>query len=337
MADNISAMKKVSFTLLLSLFASLALAQQTAKEKKALNLLKKYDPEGYFIITQTINSPGRYEYGNLEITLGSQSGFDFYIDGESTEEIIESLGTVVHEMTHSYTSRMVYTILQAQQTTPQFGDKYRAIHTRGEDNILVKETETFPSKELLKVIPEELRTYRFDTYINSDMEILATQKSGIYGLLDEFSAYYHDSQTAYNLYDYYMEETERTNADYLAYMSDFNSGFYAYVEFRHYILTYLLYAKENYPLIYSDIVANDSFKKAFLTIEAQYAQLIADYFTRIEEIAETLENQGITVRFEEKYTYIGYSGVGNFMEEYNLLKTEMEKEKYVQMMQTLQQ
>lgn len=327
-------MKKYSLIFLLIQFSIFVFAQKTTSEKKALNLLKKYNPEGYYIINTTSNVPNSYKFGSTSITMGKNYGFAMYIRGNTTADIIKSLNTVVHEMTHDYTSRLVYKIMKEKNMKPD--GRYIVIFIQGKENILIKETETFPSKELVKQIPKNLRTLRFNTYINTDEKILATQQSGIYGLLDEFSAYYHGTKTSYDLYNYYLQETKKTNQDYLNYMQDFNSTFYAYLEFKYYILKYLIYAQKKHPKIYQDIIANKSFKSAFLKIDKLYTKLIQDYFVRNKKIIETLKNKGISVKIGEEFTMIGNSGIGNFMKEYNLLKSELAKNEYQSMMQVLE-
>ncbi|MEL7146428.1 MAG: hypothetical protein AAFO69_08680 [Bacteroidota bacterium] len=326
-----------TIVLLLVFLTNTALAQKSESVEMAMALLKKYSPDGHYVITQATSVPGKYKFGDWTYRLGPQLGVGIYVTGTSNEKIVESLSTAVHEMTHSYTHRLVYQTLQEQNRRPARDAQYMVIHIKGTEKVLVKETETFISRALNNAIPKHLRTMRFDTYINTRKEILGTQKSGIYGLLNEFSAYYHDSQTSYDLYEYYMQETDQRNADYLAYMSGFYSGFYAYVEFKHYILSYLLFAQDNHPDIYEGIMSNQAFKRAFLETERLYAEVIQDYFNRNEQIEVDLRSRGETVRFEEETTWIGNSGVGNFMKEYNLLKTELEREEYVQMMKLLRQ
>ena len=330
-------MKQLLVFLLLLHTSFFSFSQKSEKEVKALRYLKKYSPTGYYIVSKTLNSPGKFKFGTWRYYLGGPPRYGSYINGKTTPRIVSSLGTVVHEMTHVYTSRLPYKILQDNQQEPKPKEKYMVIHLKGDENVLIKQTETFPSRKLTEVIPEQLRTFRFNTYIKTINPILGTQQSGVYGLLDEFSAYYHDCQTSYELYGYYMNETQKSPQDYIDYVSDINSTFYAYAEFKHYILTYLIHAQSQYTSIYQDIMANDPFKKAFLATEVQFAQLIQDHFTRNEEITETLREQGITVRFEGEFMWIGDTGTSSFMEEYNLLMKEMEKPKYLEMMEKLKQ
>lgn len=41
----------------------------------------------------------------------------------------------------------------------------------------------------------------------------------------------------------------------------------AYAEFRYYILTYMLYAKDKHPDVYQGIVNNQEFKNAFKSVD----------------------------------------------------------------------
>ena len=141
-ALTISGMKILfAFTFLLLTFSGHA--QKSESVQKAMALLKKYSPEGYYVITQASNVPGKYKFGRWTYRLGPQMGVGMYIKGKSGEKIVKSLSTAVHEMTHSYTHRLVYQTLQEQDQEPQTKQEYIVIQIKVEENILIKVTETF--------------------------------------------------------------------------------------------------------------------------------------------------------------------------------------------------
>jgi hypothetical protein len=63
----------------------------------------------------------------------------------------------------------------------------------------MKKTKTFPSREIIPSIPENLRTFRFSDYVETTNEIQSTQNEGIYGLLDEFNSYYQGTKASFDL------------------------------------------------------------------------------------------------------------------------------------------
>jgi hypothetical protein len=300
---------------------------------RALEILKKYDPEGYEIITEYEKAPSKYKINEATITLNKAGSFMEYIDGNTEKSILKNVNTAVHESNHGYTSRMAYSILTQQPDIKyKFGDDYYVYFINHQEKILVKLTPTFPSKELEKVIPKNLQTFRFDTYIQGTS---STQQHGIYGLLDEMNAYYIGTKTSFLLYDYFANELKTEGKGWFDYMQEVDGTLYAYMEFKFYILKYLLYAQKQKPQIYQGIMANSEFKKAFLKIDQNFAKLATDYFEVRDKILSDLKEQGHQVELGADFTYIDRSGTGNFMDVYHLLENELSKKEYVAMMEGL--
>ena len=323
--------KKNILLILLALFTIPAKAQNKDVEKEALKLLEQYHPMGYYILSETINAPSSYNFDGQKMFLSDSKKFARYISGKDTDDIVKSLNTVVHEMTHGYNHKLAYKLLKDKGGQPEFKTKYLVIPISEEESILITETETFPSREIAELIPDELKTFRFNTYIKSKNPILGTQQSGVYGLLDEFSAYYHGTYTSFNTFEFYTDKETTTNRDYLDYLSDVNSTRNAYMEFKYYILRYLIFAKMHHREVYNGVISNEQFKEAFLKIDNKFSRLLDDYADRKKEIATLLGSKDISIRFDEEFDWIGNSGVGNFMDEYNVIKTELEKEPFVRM------
>lgn len=115
----------------------------------------------------------------------------------------------------------------------------------------------------------------------------------------------------------------------------------AYAEFRYYILSYLLYAKEHYPQVYNGILQNENFRTAYLTIDSTYAKVIRDFKGNIDEIIRIMSQNGYSARVEGEYEYLwigsGEStrGVSLIGKDYQKLMKEMEKNQYQQVMAEL--
>ncbi|MEL6560454.1 MAG: hypothetical protein AAFQ94_19850 [Bacteroidota bacterium] len=330
----ISIKRSILFVLLFQLVL-IVKAQNKEVEVEALKLLEMYDPMGHYILSETINAPSNYNFDGQKMFLSGSKKFARYIQGKETDDIIQSLNTVVHEMTHGYSHKLTYKILKEMGEQPDFKTQYLAIPISEEESILITQTETFSSKKLAEVIPDALKTFRFKTYIKSKNPILSTQQSGIYGLLNEFSAYYHGTRASYNTFQYYTGKAEITNQDYLDYLSDVNSTRNAYLEFKYYILQYLIYAKKHNRTVYNGVIANERFKDAFRKIDALFSQLQKDYSDRRKEISDLLTEKGIRVHYDDDVDWIGTSGVGSFQDEYNALKTELEKQIYINLLNDL--
>ena len=166
------------------------------------------------------------------------------------------------------------------------------IYVGNGQHIEVPLTDVFPSSEIADSVPESLRTSRFKTYINGDPYMGSIQE-GPYGMLDEFTAY------CWGLHNTIAQKEFRESNDLVK--KGYSNDFVSYAEFRYYILHYMLYAKEHYPEVYSGILNNDSFRKAFSTIDSMFSGS-----------AESQKN----------YYFIG---------EWNALMNEMKKPEYVNM------
>lgn len=276
-----------------------------SKEEQILYFAKRYSPEGYYILSQSKN----------------------FMNWFRTGDFLRNLPTAVHEECHAY-SMLSYLKGGARQSRFYLGDG---------KTVAVKHTDVFKTKEMASTIPQDLRTFRFDTYIGNADDYLAANSLGVYGLLDEFTAYYYGTRTACELYDYYMT-LDQTPDNWFDYISNVSGQYFAHAEFRFYILKYLMYAKQNYPNIYKDIMANKEFKQVFNTIDVKFAQIIDEFFNKKQQIAALLDRIGYEAyerngRFEivkrdGSTTLTRSINTGSYDEQYFRLMEEMEKPEY---------
>ena len=92
-----------------------------------------------------------------------------------------------------------------------------AYYTGEGKHIKVPQTETYLSEEMAVQIPEELRTFRYDTYVGKGA-VVSANKRGIYGLMNEFTAYCWDTITNNSMYEYYLTQ-ELTEENWLNYQA----------------------------------------------------------------------------------------------------------------------
>jgi len=221
-----------------------------SKAEQVLYLVKRFSPESHYILSQSKN----------------------FMRWFQTNDILRNLPTAVHEECHA--NGMTYL---------KGGVIQNKFYLGAGKTVTVKYTNVFKSKEMASTIPENLRTFRYNTYIGGADDYLAANGLGVYGLLDEFAAYYHGTRTAVELFDYCMT-FEQTPDLWFNYISSVSGDYFAYAEFRFYILKYLMYAKQNYPDIYKNIMANKEFKQVFNTIDLNYGQIIFYRFTTIDNL-----------------------------------------------------
>lgn len=328
----------INLVLVFMLVMQVAFAQHRSRAQikaRAWQLLKKYDPNGYQIVTNYYNTPASFRVGKTSVSLGSNIDFVAFLNGTTDADIANDLNTVVHEVCHLYTQRLAYKLLQKTPALYNRNKRYSLFFINEKDSILVVQTKTFPSREIAAIIPEKLRTLRFKNYVYPSQPNQGTQVEGIYGLLDELNAYYQGTKTSMNLYQYYIKETKQAPADWFNFFSEIDATYFAYLEFKLYILKYLIWGRKKHPYIYRGIMANHNFRRAYNTIDQGFGALINDYFKLKEKILMQLKEKGHKVRQTERFTFIDNRGRGNFLQPYNLLKKELTKPVYTQMLKLL--
>lgn len=271
-------------------------------KESLLAFAEKYDKDAYAILS-TVQK--KHKFYNI---------MDYY---EKDDSYTTEFETTVHEMCHVTQDRSSYDYM---------------IYTGDGKWVKMKTHNStyFPSGEMADSIPEKYRTFRFDTYITPDKgENMSSDIEGCFGLLNEFSAYCWGLKASLCMYNYIktLEPTyENANPFITAY---YNRSCYA--EFRFYILSYLLYAKENYPDFYNKIMNNSDFLYAFNKIDAEFRMVINTFACKINEYAEANDNVSISdgeVCFGKG---LGQVRIPVDSEDYDLLMKKMEEPEYVEM------
>jgi hypothetical protein len=112
---------------------------------------------------------------------------------------------------------------------------------------------------------------RLTTYLN---ENTSSNHHGIYGLLDEFSAYYHGFNASLLLYERNEEVFEKFQYEDLKEMV---SNEFAYYEFKLFIAWYLKYLIDCEPNVYSQLVSNKNLRSVYNSIEFAFSQRCKDF------------------------------------------------------------
>lgn len=270
--------------------------------KNVQNLLKKYDPDGAYILQKQM-----------------QAGDDILVWFSGGGRILDSIGTAVHEETHGYS------FFYARN----FGEM--AYFVGNKQTIYVSQTKVYESKKMAASIPKRLRTFRYDTYVAKPSANLSSNVDGAYGFMNEFMAYRAGMNVSVSLFPYLESE----NADWdtwQVYINSCENGRLAYAEFKYYILHYLYYAKKHHPSVYRGIVNNRAFCRAYKKLESSYAKLNKAYIKDLEKLKDILEKPGYTLEISDDGVMLedesGGTGLGRFTEDYKALTKECEKKKY---------
>jgi hypothetical protein len=229
-----------------------------ARKGEAWAAIREYSPEGAFMIG---------EVGKITEEICGHRSEDFVKfvkDGEKDMEYYITVATSIHEMAHDFSSWAMTRV--ARWHEPQNGwvwvtDKSPygsdAFYLPGKGVVYVPRTETFSAQKIAPRVPEELRDSTYRAYITTPH---LSHVTGVYGLLDEFHAYYHDHQA--------MERMLRSE------LRLFVPGDHLrFLKFKYYILEYLDYARKREKAIFKGIMANRDFVETFLDIHDRFEAL----------------------------------------------------------------
>ncbi|MES0492092.1 MAG: hypothetical protein ABUK01_19040 [Leptospirales bacterium] len=300
--------------------------------KKIKTILQEKDKQGYMAIQFVSSFSKKYCKENANMYLQ-------YINNEFYDNLENALQTVVHETYHTYTTTYGL-LLNGKVIAPPEGasgvpgnvvwirSKYPAyaFYFMDSGHHTVRLTRTFAAQELVPQIPKEFRTFRFDPYIDPESSSTSTQEYGVYGLLDEFHAYYHGFITGHNVMDKSSINT-------------FNVHGAPFYEFKFFILKYLIYAQKKHPEIYKEIINNADFKKVFLNLHDKFESLVKPHIAKErKKFLKALENEVSYSIDGVKYLPKDYAKAfeqGSGFKDSYTLKKELEKPVYQKLMQRL--
>ncbi len=250
------------------------------KSEFLLRLAKSYSTNAYSILNRK-----PYEY------------FIRWAKGKGHFEVLSSYATVVHETCHLVNDDIG-------------GFWSKGFYISPNIEIRVSKSTVFKSSILDNQIPEDWKTniFRYKTYIQgfAGEKEIASISEGIYGLMDEFDAYYQSTRAVVEIYDYYKTIASYSEPYYWTlYISNCYSSIYAYHEFRLFIAWYLKYARKNYPDIYLSIMQNKELRAVFTLVDAGYKKVVDQYFDNRKTIIEKINKTGKKkAKISEKYFII---------------------------------
>ena len=201
-------------------------------------------------------------------------------------EVLENIGSIVHESTHHLNDQDVYVISETAamsiNNTPVF-----------KSNIIVK--------DMIKRNENVVDMFRFDNYINTDRN-MASSVNGIYGLMNEYCAYYNGTLASLILYENFKDSSSDNEEEEqmlrkiekelaVAAMSEAT----AFYEFNSFIGAYLMYAKKNRHDVYQGILDNQSLLSAYSIVTTNFSDLVNKihrYFPNYEFKIERVWDSG---------------------------------------------
>ena len=297
---------KHTLALVFILLSFLVTAQSKENARKRIwHLLETYHPDAHYFISELYNMPLKYKSGNLTLTTSKPGDFMVYVDDYSSQGVLSAFGVVVHESSHGYSSKRVYPALIEKNIPIDFDQRHTVYFIKKDEEYIVKHTPTFPSKKIANEIRGDLRSFRWGTYIRTGQNLLSTQQHGVYGLMNEWAAYYNGMKVIAAGFSEYKRLTNGDPTKYKVFLEDAGSIKISYPEFKFYIIHYLEYASRKEKNIYKEIVANEEFRKAFRAIDQAFSAVIEVYDQRVREIGEEVKAAGLSFELDE-YGYLSH-------------------------------
>ena len=252
-------------------------------------------------------------------------------------EVLDEINSIVHESTHHFNRSTYWGSMNFVVSENKF--------------ISVTKTEIFKSNlivnDMLKRNPKVKDMFRFDTYVNTNRNI-GSSKNGIYGLMNEYCAYYNGSLSALILYEAFKDKHAPNEKDVNYFNASEEEKFFrdmqkelamslmssvsAFYQFNSFIGAYLIYAKENHYDMYVDILNNSLLVDSYSTVTFNFnviAEKTHEYFPknnfkRVSETGSARITYGNNDRLLlSQEIYNDYIGVLNeFINSHNLLLTK---------------
>ena len=256
---------------------------------ESYEILKLYDdlPED---LSYTNNSGAEYS------TTKSTPTF-FYIDKSTKISTLTSMSTNVHEICHGLTFIYFYREMGVNYLPHEFEDIKSYFYLSKDKKITnIFIDNVFPSKDLESRIPINLRTFRFNTYIQGNS---STQGDGIIGLLDEFNAYYHGAKYKFDMLPVYKSIYPKSYLN--EWVRELQSEMTAFYEFDYWIKEYILLAKTQHTQLYSTIMKDGSAFYIYKNIYNNYKDLISKYTSKVNVLKNNTAHDYSSEIWEEDY------------------------------------
>lgn len=221
-----------------------------------LSNIKKYSPSYLNVITEYYCGPGCYK----QMTGVGNETVDWNGDTSYTT-LINDYSTMTHETTHHNNRYLNYDWdknLWSQIVLVEPGIE-----------ITYDETPTFHSELFISIIPKEApqKIFRYGLYVSKGA-FPSANLSGIYGLMNEFSAYRNGTRVAIEATNTAIKLNDKEKIK--LFESQAIGEYFAYYEFRLFIAWYLEYGQKNKPDIYKKIMDNTNLRIAFTLLDDGY-------------------------------------------------------------------
>ena len=321
-------MKATGGLLLASALPAFAGTEKPLEFNEVLRLLKMASPYGAQVFAAEPQRARTYQTKAGPIT-DSAMDPSVFLRGQSSDSLLTAVNVMVHETTH----HVCVTLARDKDPNCLFehGSMMAMPDTRV--RIFVRGERTFPSVEIVDFFTGRFqRAPRFDTYIDSESKSLGTQSNGVYGLLDEYNAYYAGTRAANDVLKYLLGQpiARGTEMLWVIRMTEASAAFTAFPEFRGYIGGYLAFAKKNHPDVYKQVTGNKGFVKAFSAVSASFQALTDEFMGKLDGRLDFLKKKGLKITRLDDALTAERAGRGLQLESYRKLQKALAEDKRIQ-------
>ncbi len=275
-------------------------------DKDLPSLLRAYDPDAYKMLR-----------------FGLDDGWDYSAYVSDPDRPVDSLGTIVHEAFHAYS--------YAQGSYRAASGTSSVIHEESfylghGSTRMIRYENVFPTEKAACAIPGRLRTFRYNAYVGKGSG-LSSNQDGIYGLLNEFCAYYWGMRAMESIFPYLRKHAGRIE-DWKAFVTDYCNYRNAYAEFYFYILEYFRYAKRYRPAIYKKLMKDKALLTTFRTMQKRYERLICRYERDLNRLSRQYNGCSLNRSRSHGIIFLGSYGWGAGDSAYELLMPVIRSRRY---------
>lgn len=245
-----------------------------------------------------------------------QYDFERFVEGSTDDDLLKRFGTCVHESKHMQCSYMEDAY---EESIGEWGP-YQAYIIDDSIRIMTKRTKVYNSHRLNKFVPDSCQKaiFRYPDYVGNGIlkGWCTAHVYGVFGMLDEQSAYYHGTKSYMELYDYF--KAERCNGyenaiEWAKYLQKISQTHHAYYEFKLFMSWYLQYAKIEFPHVYDDLMKNTNLRVAFTIQDDRFAALIDDYYKLVNDIPKQVNETHGEEIMVWKYREFGRVGMSMYV------------------------
>ncbi|MBG0859725.1 MAG: hypothetical protein IQL11_09495 [Bacteroidales bacterium] len=254
---------------------------------------KEYSPDSWDLLMNYESIPPKQEAKAVNgrvITKKTVSAF-YYLKGRNMIDLLSSMATNIHEIAHGYCDQNIFRYAREKGIKLDIDNAEEFLFYSPSRSFFISFPlkSLFPSRELVPNIPRNLRTFRYDTYINGRT---STQSEGVIGLLNELHAYYLESKFCYEMLKPYKKAEGSDVMGLFEWVYHSQSKMTAFFEFDFFIKEYLLHMKRKYPDDYRKLLGYRPFTEAYVTIHTSYKELTNKYLQRITREMTSLNASG---------------------------------------------